>query len=32
LKTNGSPAGATELPVENDGLRQVLMTSRAPGR
>ena len=32
LKTNGSPAGAAELPVENDGLRQILMTSRAPGR
>ena len=32
LKANGSPAGATELPVENDALRQILMASRAPGR
>jgi len=32
LKSNGSPAGAAELPVENDALRQILMASRAPGR
>ena len=32
LKANGSPAGATELPVENDALRQIMMSSHAPGR
>jgi hypothetical protein len=32
LKSNGSPAGATELPVENDALRQIMMSSHAPGR
>ena len=30
LKSNGSPAGASELPVENDALRQILMSSHAP--
>jgi mono/diheme cytochrome c family protein len=32
LKGNGAPAGASELPTENDPLRQILMASRSPGR
>jgi hypothetical protein len=28
LKSNGSPAGSSELPTEADALRQVLVSSR----
>jgi ankyrin repeat protein len=32
LKSNGSPAGASELPIENAALRLILVTSHAPGK
>ena len=32
LKSNGGPAGASELPTEPDALRQILVASHAPGR
>jgi mono/diheme cytochrome c family protein len=32
LKSNGSPAGTSELPSDNDGLRRILVSSHAPGR
>ena len=32
LKSNGGPAGASELPTEADALRQILVASRTPAR
>jgi ankyrin repeat protein len=32
LKSNGGPAGSSELPTEADALRQILVASRAPGQ
>jgi hypothetical protein len=32
LKSNGSPAGASELPTENDALRQIQVTTQSAGR
>jgi len=32
LKSNGSPAGASELPTDDAALRQILVTSHGPGR
>jgi hypothetical protein len=32
LKSNGGPAGASELPTEAGALRQILVASHAPGR
>ena len=32
LKSNGGPAGASELATEPDALRQILVASHAPGR
>jgi ankyrin repeat protein len=32
LKSNGGPAGSSELPTEADALRQILVAGRAPGQ
>jgi S-disulfanyl-L-cysteine oxidoreductase SoxD len=32
LKSNGGPAGASELPTEADALKRILVASRAPGK